>query len=110
MEHIKTIETVRLHTGNLELTEVQASVRRHLLTPVEGKRGVYAIKDTVTFKAGEVFGYDGEIKAISNRVVDAKTEKLMSEVLLERKKARVAEAKADETKAKKDAKDEHRKQ
>lgn len=91
MEQIKTIETVRLHTGNLKLTEVQAMPRKHLLQAIEGKRGVYEIKDTVTFKAGEVFGYDGEIKSISNKVVHAGSGKLMAEVMLARKtKARAA--------------------
>lgn len=105
MQQIKTIEVVRLHTGNLKLTDEQVGPRKHLLEPVEGKCGVYTINGAVTFKAGEVFGYDGELKPISNKALDAESGDLLADVLLERKvQARLAEAKGKKAPGKKSGK------
>ena len=59
-----------LFSGLLELNEDQVRRRRHLLELVEGS--IYMIVKPVTFKVGEVFGYDGEInKATALALVDA---------------------------------------
>lgn len=58
-----------LFSGLLELNEDQVRRRKHLLELVEGS--VYMILKPVTFKVGEVFGYDGEIsKSAALALVD----------------------------------------
>ena len=47
-----------LKAGRVRLTEVQAKVRAHCLTPVKDKVGVYDIIGPVCFKAGEEIGYE----------------------------------------------------
>ena len=71
--------SANLHTGTVELTERQAKDRSHLVEPVAKKKGLYNIVETITFKKGEGFSYDGEInKALLEEVgevVDVKAKK-----------------------------------
>ena len=81
MQRIKTLEKVQLTSGLLALSNAQAGARRHLLEPVNDEPGVYLIMDTNTFKAGEVFGYEGPIpKALAKQLADAESGKPLSEI------------------------------
>lgn len=59
MQRFKTLKTVELHAGILELTKEQAAARKHSLQDLG--EGLYEITGPVQFKAGEGFGYDGEL-------------------------------------------------
>lgn len=71
--------SANLHTGTVELTDRQAKDRSHLIEPVPKKKGLYNIIETITFKNGEGFSFDGEInKALLEEVgevVDVKAKK-----------------------------------
>ncbi len=71
--------SANLHSGTVELTERQAKDRSHLIEPVPKKKGLYNIIETITFKHGEGFSFDGEInKALLEEVgevVDVKAKK-----------------------------------
>lgn len=61
---------VSLHSGKIRLTDAQAKDRRKVLI-AEGA-GVYSVTGQIHFKAGEQFGYDGELpKGMGTAVVDA---------------------------------------
>jgi len=51
---------VRLHGGKVKLTKKQHARRQHLLGKYNSK-GVYEVTSKIELKAGEAFGYDGEI-------------------------------------------------
>ena len=59
MKKYTTAEVVNLTAGLLELNEDQARRRKHLIEPVDGEDGIFKIAQTVQFKAGETFGYEG---------------------------------------------------
>ena len=59
MKQFKTSAIVNLTAGNLELDKDQHRRRRHLVTA--NGDGTFAIVKSVQFKAGEEFGFDGEI-------------------------------------------------
>lgn len=59
MKQFKTTAILTLTGGNLELDADQYRRRRHLVT--DNGDGTFAIQKSVQFKAGEEFGYDGEI-------------------------------------------------
>lgn len=68
MKEYKAKAVISLHAGKVALTPEQVAPRMHALEE-EKKKGVYTIKDTIHFKAGEVFGYDGDIpKVLSDKV------------------------------------------
>lgn len=54
-----------VHSGQVTLTAEQAASRRHALKAVEVNpktgAGVYEVLQTIQFKRGERFGYDGEV-------------------------------------------------
>ena len=68
-----------LHTGIVKLTERQAKDRGHLVELVEGKKDLYNIIETITFKKGETFSCNGDInKSLLEEVgevVDVKAKK-----------------------------------
>lgn len=51
--------SVKLHAGIMILNAAQAAARAHCLEHLSDDR--YGIKDTVQFKRGETFGYDGTL-------------------------------------------------
>lgn len=59
MKTYKAMKVVTLAQGNVSLTEDQAKTRAHNIKGMGD--GVYQIVNPVQFKAGEKFGYDGEI-------------------------------------------------
>ena len=59
MRQFKATAVTTLFGGNLELDKDQLRRRRHLVT--ENEDGTHAIDKSVMFKAGEEFGYDGDI-------------------------------------------------
>lgn len=61
MKNYKTTANLRLHAGRLRLTKEQAQARAHMLESVDGEIGIYEIKGYAEFKAGEVFGFDGDV-------------------------------------------------
>lgn len=72
MRRYKASGTVTLHSGQVELTEGQYK-RRRMSVEETKQKGVYRIADgaQVQFKAGEEFGYDGDIPKVWFTVVDA---------------------------------------
>lgn len=69
MKTYTTHQAISLHGGNVKLSKEQASARAHCLG--ECKRGIYPVLQTIYFKAGETFGYDGALpKALLGLVVD----------------------------------------
>lgn len=50
---------ITLHSGVLSLTKAQAASRTYALNNLGD--GLYQVKAPVTFKRGEVFGYDGPL-------------------------------------------------
>lgn len=65
MKKIIATAIMAVHSGQVELTADQAKTRLHALTPVKVKKdtlaGIYAVQSPIQFKAGEEFGFDGEV-------------------------------------------------
>jgi hypothetical protein len=63
MKSVAAAAAITLASGRLELTAAQASSRKHSLKLVKETKsgGIYEIAFPVQFKAGEKFGYDGEV-------------------------------------------------
>ena len=73
-KYIVTAIFATLPGGIVTLTTAQASTRSHNLKPLDDGR--YEIVNPVQFKAGEEFGYDGELpKALAETLVDAEVAK-----------------------------------
>ncbi len=53
-----------LHAGTVRLDADQYRRRRHLVSPVKGKKDQYTIDKSIQFKTGETFGYDGDIPPV----------------------------------------------
>lgn len=75
MEIYKAIAPVSLHGGKVRLTEAQAKPRRkNLVAELSADPGTFAVVGEIHFKAGEEFGYDGELsKGILAVVESAQT-------------------------------------
>lgn len=73
MRNYRTTATTGLNPGaEVALTASQAAARQHALKPT-GKRGVYLVTLRVEFKAGETFGYDGDLpKSMADDVTPLK--------------------------------------
>jgi len=71
MKHI-TIAVLALGAGvALGLSEAQAKLRKHLLTPVEGRKGWYTTTGPVQFKVGEQIETDAGLpKGLAEAVED----------------------------------------
>lgn len=91
---------VYLHSGSVKISDDQYKRRAHQLQESKGK-GVYEIvRGPVCFKAGEEFGYSGDIpKSMADIVADAKTGKTIAQQRVELK----AEAKAGKKNMRDDA-------
>lgn len=61
MKQLKTIEIVTITSGLLELTADQARRRSHLIQEVPERENVYEVLQPCTFKAGEEFGFEGDM-------------------------------------------------
>lgn len=59
MRIIETTDILKFSNGIVKLTEAQANPRKENLVPLGDD--VYRVKNTVTFKRGESFGYEGDI-------------------------------------------------
>lgn len=59
MKIFKTKAPVSIHSGKLRLTEKQALARASMVT--KERAGLYRVIKPMEFKAGEKFGYDGEL-------------------------------------------------
>jgi len=76
MKYIVTGKSVSITGGVLTLSEAQAADRAHCLKKLSGKNQ-YEILETVIFKNGEKFGFDGKLpKSIG---VDLEAEKAAAE-------------------------------
>jgi hypothetical protein len=110
MDNFKVIKLVTLHAGIVRLSDAQASSRAHKLEPVKGRKGCYLITAPNQFKAGEEFGYEGEIpKALADNLTGAAeaekaAKKAEAEAEKARKKAEAEAQKAAEKQAEEDAK------
>ncbi len=60
MKHYVANQFFRLHTGRVHLTQEQFQRQKHNLRPTDVD-DVYEIAKFVGFKAGETFGFDGDI-------------------------------------------------
>lgn len=70
----KATSAIVLHSGNVKISDDQFKRRRHALKELEDKGHYSIVPGPVTFKAGEKFGYDGEIpKGLWDAVADADT-------------------------------------
>lgn len=69
---------VAVHSGVVELDAQQAATRRHALSAIEVRKdgsGFYQVRQTIQFKRGERFGYDGEVSK-SGDLRDAEAERI----------------------------------
>ena len=57
-----TAVSARINSGVLELTKEQAGPRLHNLKLIKGNK--YEVLNTVEFKRGEVFGFDGDLPKV----------------------------------------------
>lgn len=73
MKYIAT-QTVSFPAGTeLGLSKVQAAARAHAVTPLADRKGWYQLTAGTQFKAGEQFGYDGDIpKGMADALEPAK--------------------------------------
>jgi hypothetical protein len=68
--HYVVTATLRLPAGSVVgLSEAQAARRKHMLVPVEKRKGWYAASLDLCFKVGEAIQYEGELpKSLANAV------------------------------------------
>jgi hypothetical protein len=75
MKKLKAERAVTLYSGQVELTAEQAKDRQAAVKAVKAGKdgaGTYEITSSIMFKAGEVFGYDGDIGKDSGLVEASK--------------------------------------
>lgn len=68
-----TAVSARINSGVLELTKEQAGPRLHNLKLIKGNK--YEVLNTVEFKRGEVFGYDGDLPKVLADVMEPEAAK-----------------------------------
>jgi len=74
MNTYKAVGVVAIHNGRVTLSSDQAKRRIHHIKPKNKKQkeGVYEVLESIQFKIGETFGYDGEIpKSMAKVLVNA---------------------------------------
>ena len=59
MKTYMSLQPVTIQFGLVQLNKEQAKSRMHNLTLVDGDK--YQIVNAINFKAGEVFGFDGQL-------------------------------------------------
>ena len=68
-----------LHSGKVKLNSSQAKDRAHNLKVIDAKKGLFEIINTINFKKGEEFSYDGPVNKAQleelGEVVDVKAKK-----------------------------------
>lgn len=65
MKKITTAAVVTVVSGQIKLSAAQAKTRLSALATVDVKEdgaGIYTVLKPIQFKAGETFGYDGEVR------------------------------------------------
>lgn len=61
MQHYRTTAPTGVNAGaTVQLSGDQANARQSALRATE-RKGVYTVKDRIEFKAGEIFGLDGDL-------------------------------------------------
>ena len=87
------------------LSAEQARSRLHNLEPENVNKdgsGTYVVKNSIQFKRGELFGYDGALpKSMASEAEEAKIEEVKAEEANEADKIKAKKAKVEEAKAKK---------
>ena len=58
MIKVKTIQTLTLSDGLIELSKDQARIRSHVLDVIDSDKGIYKPKSMLFFKAGEEIGLE----------------------------------------------------
>lgn len=72
---LRIITLQPVHAARVQLTPAQAFDRRHAVRVVDGEAGVYEVTASFQFKAGEEFGYDGELPhVLASEVVPVSAE------------------------------------
>lgn len=68
--HYVVVSPLRLPAGSVVgLSDAQASVRRHALSPIAKRKGWYQATTDLSFKVGEAIQYQGELpKALADSV------------------------------------------
>lgn len=61
MNQYRALNVVTVHSGILKLSKDQAKRRMHSLVAEKKGKGLFEITSPVQFKAGEEFGYKGEL-------------------------------------------------
>ena len=68
-----------LHSGKVKLNSSQAKDRAHNLKEIDVEKGLFEIINTINFKKGEEFSYDGLVNKAQleeiGEVVDVKAKK-----------------------------------
>lgn len=75
MKNCRTTAVVNLRAGNVRLNRDQYRRRQHLVESVKGDikksdEAVFKIVQPIQFKAGEEFGFDGDIPKVGVELVD----------------------------------------
>lgn len=108
MKVFKTTGPIGLNAGAMvALTKEQAASREHALLATKTK-GVFQVKTRIEFKAGETFGFDGDLPKNVVDQVEAdkdtkKTTKTKAEQVAEAREKKEREASDAREKAEKDA-------
>ena len=78
-EYIVINGQASLHSGKVKLSSSQAKDRAHNLKTIDAKKGLFEIINTINFKKGEEFSYDGPVNKAQleelGEVVDVKAKK-----------------------------------
>ncbi len=78
MKQYRAAEVTNLNGGNVRLDEDQARRRLHNLSEVS--KGVYTIVNPIQLKAGEKFGYDGEVNKQLAQLLELDVKKVVDVV------------------------------
>ena len=61
MKDYKVVKIMTVNSGLIRLSDIQAKQRQHALDKT-GRKDIYTVRDTLTFKVGEVIGLDSVSK------------------------------------------------
>jgi len=72
MNKYEAIDAIKVSDGIVELDESQAKRRKNFIEKITPGKPDFKVKKPFEFKAGEVFGYDGELPKSANKIVKPK--------------------------------------
>jgi len=74
MKDYEVMKTMTVNSGLIRLSDSQARPRQHALNKTD-RRDIYTVRDTLTFKIGEVIGLDSVSKVHAPFLKETKTGK-----------------------------------